>query len=417
MIVVINQDLVAQVRHAWIADQQHPQRGRRARPPPDSERLGTLLDTVFRASMVAGDGKPVRASIAWLSPSDFQDHEMKHGRHSELMLRLERARALEPAVIAELGRATESGSSSLLVEWSGGAPVVWGILYYQRGARTLEALPGAIEEGVHAAPDCPIFSIEGVGSILVARGDAVVGRVTRGEFARAVPTPFQPHAMGLILYELFGLHMTLKANRYVDDGDNAYGNGLLECLKYLLERLEAAGRGALIVFVPPSSMQDALQHAELAWAANGSLELRRLLSARIRHEKAVQERQWLSPSCVTKAQALMRARLDALARLASLDGALLLSPDFELVGFGTRLRAPQWGGTVMEGPDGIGGGGRPFDASRLDARHGAAAAYVGAVPGTVAFVATADGPIRGLARKGFGPIQCWPDCRPSMATS
>ena len=417
MIVVINQDLVAQVRHAWIADQQHPQHGRRARPIPDSERLGILLDTVFRASMLADNGTPVCASVAWLSPSDFQDHEMKHARHSELMLRFERARPLDPALIAELGRTTASGSSSLLVEWSGGAPMAWGILYYQRGARTLDELPGEIEEGVHGAPDCPILSIEGVGSILVARGEAVVGRVTRGEFSRAVPTPFYPHAMGLILYELFGMRMALKANRYVDDGDNTYGHGLLECLKYLLEQLDRRGGGAVVVLVPQASMQEALQHAELGWAATGSLELRRLLSARIRHEKAVKERQWLSPSCVTKAQVLMRSRLDALARLASLDGALLLSPDFELVGFGASLRAPAWSGTVMEGPDGHGGGGRPFDASRLDARDSAAAAYVGAVPGAVAFVTSADGPIRALARKGFGPIQCWPDCRPSMAAS
>ncbi|HEV8109812.1 MAG TPA: hypothetical protein VGP97_20045 [Burkholderiales bacterium] len=416
MIVVINQDLVAQVRHAWIADQQHSQR-RRARAIPDSERLGVLLDTVFRASMLAEDATPVRASVAWLSPSDFQEHEMKHARHSELMLRFERAKPLDPALLAELGRTTESGSSSLLVDWSGGSPMIWGILYYQRGAGTLAELPGAIEEGVHGAPDCPILSIEGVGSILVARGEAVVGRVTRGEFARAVPTPFFTHAMGLVLHELFGVRMTLKENRYVDDGDNAYGHALLECLKYLLEQLDRQGGGPLVVFVLPASMQDALTHAELPWVAAGSLEVRRLLSARIRHEKAVKERQWLSPSCVTKAQALMRARLDALARLACVDGALLLSPDFELVGFGARLRAPAWNGTVMEGPDGHGGGGRPFDASRLDARHAAAVAYVGAVPGAVAFVASADGPIRALARKGFGPIQCWPDCRPSMAAS
>ncbi|HEY7241809.1 MAG TPA: hypothetical protein VH600_21735 [Burkholderiales bacterium] len=417
MIVVINQDLVAQVRHAWIADQQHPQRGRRARAIPDSERLGILLDTVFRASMLAPWGAPVRASVAWLSPADFHDHEMKHTRHSELMLQFERTRPLEPALLAELGRTTEGGSSSLLVDWSGGAPMAWGILYYQRDARTLDELPGTIEEGNHGAPDCPIFSIEGVGSILIARGEAVVGRVTRGEFARAAPTPFYTHAMGLILNELFGLRMTLKGNRYVDDGDNAYGHSLLECLKYLLEQLGRQGGAPLVVFIPQASTQDALQHAELPWAASGSLELRRLLSARIRHQKAVQERQWLSPSCVTKAQALMRTRLDALARLASLDGALLLSPDFELVGFGAKLRAPAWSGTVMEGPDGFGGGGKPFDASRFDARHGDAAAYVGAVPGAVAFIAATDGPIRALARKGFGPIQCWPDCRPSMAAS
>jgi len=417
MIVVINQDLVAQVRHAWIADQQHPQRGRRARALPDSERLGILLDAVFRASLLAVDAKAMHACVAWLSASDFHDYEMKHARHSELMLRLERPRPLEAAALAELGRATESGSSSLLVDWFDDEPMIWGMIHYQRAARALEELPGTIEEGVHAPPDCPILSIDGIGSILIARGDAAIGRITRGEFARAVPTPFYPHAMGLFLHELFGLRMALKGNRYVDDGDNAYGHGLLECLKYLLDQLDRNGGGALVVFIPQASMQDALEHAELRWASSGSLELRRLLSARLRHEKAAREKQWASLSGVTKAQALMRARLDALGRLASLDGALLLTPDFELVGFGARLRAPAWNGTLMEGPDGFGGGGRPFDASRLGARHASAAAYLGAVPGAVAFVASAEGPIRGLARKGFGPIQCWPDCRLSMAAS
>ena len=65
----------------------------------------------------------------------------------------------------------------------------------------------------------------------------------------------------------------------------------------------------------------------------------------------------------------------------------------------------------------FGGGGRPFDFSRLGTRHTSAVAYVAAVPGAVAFVASANGPIRGLARKGFGPVQCWPDCRLSMFAS
>ena len=413
--IVVSQDLVAQVRHAWIADQQH--RGRRSRALPDSERLGVLLDTVFKASMLPTGGRPVRASLAWLSQPDFQGHEMKHARHSELMLKLERARALDPALLAELGQATEAGCASLLVDWFDDDPMVWGVIYYQHAPGMLEAIPGAVEEGVHGAPDCPILSVDGIGCVLIARGDSVVGRITRGEFARAVPTPFFTHAMGLYLYELFGLRMALKANRYVDDGDNAYGHGLLECLKYFLEQLEREGTGALAVFIPQASTQEALEHAELPWACAGSLELGRLLSARMRHERAVREKQWLSNSCVTKAQSLMRARLDAFARLACIDGALLLSPDFELVGFGAKLRTPVWSGTIMEGPDGLGGGGRPFDASRLSARDAVAAAYVGAVPGAVAFLASEEGPIRGLARKGFGPIQCWPDCRPSMAAS
>lgn len=339
---------------------------------------------------------------------------MKRARHSELVLKFKRSRPLDSGVLAKLGKTTESGSSSLLVDWFDGAPMIWGMIYYRRGLRTLDEIPATIEEGIHGAPDCPILSIDGIGSILVTRGDSVVGRITRGEFSRAVPTAFYSHAMGLILYDLFGLRIALKNGRYADDGDNSYGHSLLECLGYLLEQLDRQGGGALVVFVPEPSMEQALEHADFPWASTGSLELPDLLRARIRHQKEVKEKQWMSMSFVTKVEALIRARLDAFARLASIDGALLLSPDFGLVGFGTKLHAPSWNGTVIEGPDGFGGGGSPFDFSRLGTRHTSALAYVGAVPLSVAFVASADGPIRGLTRKGHGPIHCWPDCRLSM---
>jgi hypothetical protein len=417
--IVISQDLVAQVRHAWIADQQHPQRARRKRAIPDSERLGTLLDIVFRTSMIPEDGRHVRANIAWLSISDFREHEMKQARRSELALKFERARPLDSGVLAKLGKATESGSSSLLVDWFDGAPTIWGVIYYQRGPRTLDEIPATIEEAVHGAPDCPILSIDGIGSISITRGEALIGRITRGEFSRAArpPAAFYSHPMGMVLYELFGLRMALKGGGYVDDGDNSYGHGRLECLKYLLEQLHRQAGGALVVFIPEASRKDAMVHAELPWACTGSLEVRDLLRARIRHRREAQERQGTSAPYVAKTEALMRERLDAIARLASIDGALLLSPEFELMGFGAKLRAAPWDGTVLEGPDGVGGGGQPFDFSRLGARHASAVAYVAALPGTVAFVVSADGPIRALARKGHGPIHCWPDCRLSMLAS
>jgi hypothetical protein len=402
--MLISEDLVAQVRHAWIADQQHPHRGRRKRAIPDSERLGILLDIVFRTSMIPEEGRHVRANVAWLSIADFQDHEMKQARRSELVLRFEQHRPLNSAVLAKLAKTTERGACSLLVDWFDDDPAIWGIIYYRRGQRTLDEIPATIEEGIHSAPDCPILSIDGIGSIVITRGDSVIGRITRGEFSRAVPTPFYSHAMGLILNELFGLRIALKGGRYVDDGDNSYGHGLVECLKYLLEQLDRQAGGALVVFVPQNAMEHALEQADRPWACTGSLELSNVLKARIRHGN-------------TEAEALIRARLDALARLASIDGALLLSSEFELLGFGTKLHAPAWQGTVLEGPDGFGGGGRPFDVSRLGTRHTSAVAYVGAVPGSVAFVASADGPIRGLARKGIGPIHCWPDCRLTMFAS
>ena len=382
-----------------------------------------LLDIVFRTSMMPEEGRHVRANVAWLSMEDFREHELKRARRSELALKFERPTPLDPAVLAKLGRTTESGSSSLLVDWfdeDDDVPMIWGMIYYVRAQRALGEVPGTIEEGIHRAPDCPMLSIDGIGSISITRGDALIGRITRGEFSRAVSplAPFYSHPMGMVLHELFGVRMVPKGGRYVDDGDNSYGYGRLELLKYLLESLERQASGALVVFIPEASMRDALEHADFPWAATGGLELRDLLRARIRLRiKQAQEKQETNASLVAQTEALMRGRLDAIARLASIDGALLLSSEFELIGFGARLRAPPLNGNVVEGADGFGGGGQPFDVSRLGARHASALAYVAALPGTVAFVVSADGPIRALARKGHGPIHCWPDCRLSMLAS
>src|SRR6185503_16756515 len=138
--IIISQDLVAQVRHAWISDQQNPQRERRERPIPDSERLGMLLDIVFRTSMMPEEGRHVRANVAWLSMEDFREHELKRARRSELALKFERPTPLDPAVLAKLGRTTESGSSSLLVDWfdeDDDVPMIWGMIYYVRARRAL----------------------------------------------------------------------------------------------------------------------------------------------------------------------------------------------------------------------------------------------------------------------------------------
>ena len=81
--IIISPDLVAQVRHAWIADQQHPQRARRKSPIPDSERLGALLDIAFRASMISDAGRLVecRLFVDGYWPSFLRRHvQLPEGR-------------------------------------------------------------------------------------------------------------------------------------------------------------------------------------------------------------------------------------------------------------------------------------------------------------------------------------------------
>lgn len=109
-----------------------------------------------------------------------------------------------------------------------------------------------------------------------------------------------------------------------------------------------------------------------------------------------------------------REKLDVLAQLSCVDGALVLSGSLEVVSFGATLKSPKWEGDVLVGPDGFGGGGRPFDASKLGTRHNSAINSVGASPGAICFVLSQGGPIRGLAKRDAGTVLCWPDCSTSM---
>ncbi len=109
-------------------------------------------------------------------------------------------------------------------------------------------------------------------------------------------------------------------------------------------------------------------------------------------------------------------RLSALAQLACIDGALILSSTLEVISFGATLMATKWTGEVKVGQDGLGGGGEIFNNLRLGTRHNSAIDYIGACPGTIGFVVSEDGPIRGLVRGAGQTVLCWPDCRVSTVS-
>ena len=103
-----------------------------------------------------------------------------------------------------------------------------------------------------------------------------------------------------------------------------------------------------------------------------------------------------------------------LADLAKMDGALILTPKFDIVGFGVKLKAPKWEGAIQCGPVPYSITEQTLDFSRLGTRHNSALNFVGSVDGAIAFVASSDGPIRALTKDDEGKVVYWPDCRISM---
>lgn len=412
--MIINSNIVEEVREAWIRDQEHPYKGREQQIFLDQECLAELMDIAFRASLVSEEGTPVRGTLVWLSPEDLYAKEMPRRRETPLVVRLSVPRSLDAEILGKLAPATIGGGGCLLVSWIDDGLKVWGLIYSSRRQEQLSEVPAAIPEARHFLPDALTIEITGTGSLTISRAGGVIGRIHRGEFARALPTPFNSKAMGPALYDLFEINVI--DGKFLTERDGSRAAILFECLEYLLLKLTRRGGGACLIFVPDSSLSRARQAAQFPWDSEGGLELGKLIQARIHYGEQARSNS-LSSVFVQKANEALRERLDGIAALATLDGATLLTPRFDVIGFGVRLQAASFVGSVQEGENGIGSADyKKIDFSRFGTRHNSALRFVASVDGTIAFVVSTDGPIRGLARHSDEAIRCWPDCRISMFT-
>ncbi|MDP2799592.1 MAG: diadenylate cyclase, partial [Deltaproteobacteria bacterium] len=108
-------------------------------------------------------------------------------------------------------------------------------------------------------------------------------------------------------------------------------------------------------------------------------------------------------------------KLQSLAQLSAVDGALILTNELDLVTFGAILHAPKWSGATLIGTDGFGATSEEqFPAQRYGTRHNSAINFAAECEGSIVFVISQDVPIRAFVRSNEKTALCWPDCTESM---
>ena len=245
--MIINPQLVKSVLDAWIGDQEHPLKDRENREYPDEEYFGKILDIAFCASLLTEEGKPIKGSLTLLSPDELLKNEIPKRRETQLGVSFESPRELDVELVSKLSSATDSGTASLLVGLFEGICKVWGIIYYNRFSHSLMEISVGIPEGRHFPPDSLIIEIVGAGSLKIMRAECVIGRIERGEFRPAVPTPLSYRAMGSILGNLFGIKTA--HGRFISEEDG-FRHGICHaCLRYMFSRIDIQGGGSTIIFI------------------------------------------------------------------------------------------------------------------------------------------------------------------------
>jgi hypothetical protein len=107
--------------------------------------------------------------------------------------------------------------------------------------------------------------------------------------------------------------------------------------------------------------------------------------------------------------------LQGIGQLAAVDGALVMDSGFAVLAFGTTLSAPDTASGAVAGPDGFGRAeGGSFEIGRYGTRHSSAMHFAAAVPDSIVFVISQDGPVRAFRRRDEETVEVWPDCRTSM---
>jgi Probable sensor domain DACNV len=366
---------------------------------PSFHDVKDVFEQVFLASLKCEEGRPIRCSMVLASPSDIDDPSHQYNKDFR---RFVTPLPLTADSIAKLAPAFDPMLSSIAVcrDAVTGTIHCWGIFNYSPpGHRLNEPFPAPVEER-WCRPDLFTLTTRNPGSIQVSRMHANIGWFTDGEFVPAIPTPFTSKSLGNHLIEpLKSTHLWHKYGMYYWDGYRA-------ALEVLLFESASRGHGAIIILlasghtvIPEHILSDAY-HIEAMMPLHTHLET--MLEAQRRHQSS--------------SGTLLLEHLQRLAQLSTVDGALILTRELELVAFGAKLHVPnKWTGQTLEGPDGFGyTSGNPFPAHRYGVRHNSAINFAAQCEGSTAFVISQDGPIRAFIRFNEETVLYWPDCTASM---
>jgi hypothetical protein len=251
-------------------------------------------------------------------------------------------------------------------------------------------------------PDVLTVTATAPGAIVISRGFAQIGRFVLGRFYPAQPTPFVFRALGQYLAGHVEGHSLAQ--------DQGYPDMYFRAIEYVLAQIEDRGHGGTVVLLRSDALEGALRDTAVRYLVRDTLHMREAFHQLLRwsHSRDV------DTILIVAATKELRERLDFLAQLACVDGALLLGDSMAPVGYGATLQAQTWTGDVVPGPAPQADQVQLLNLRQLGTRHNSAASFAAAHPGSIAFVISHDGPIRAFLREEGGPLLYWADCTLSM---
>jgi len=401
---MFDENIFHAIQSVWEQDQKHPFRDRKQKPIPNITDLRTIIEVSFFASLRREEDRPLSFAIALLPKWEVEREQRSSGRKQIIMhfneslpFTVDSIRKLSPAFDHKITALIVGPKTEERKDYE-----LWGAMYYGSSSNYYLEIPVGIE--LIFRPDVLMVTVTTAGSLLFSRGNSQLCRFVEAEIIQSVPTPFSSKAMGNYIIEL------IKNDFGFKKFENSYWHAFRNSIEYLLSETSLRGHGSTIILLPNDSLESYASKYITKYEFKDRLKTEELINQRLSYNDTDQIYRLIKLALGK----VIIDRLSVLSQLSCIDGALLLTNKLTVISFGATLKANEWHGDVILGPDGFGGGGQKYNVEALGTRHNSAINFIGECPRAVGFVISQDGMIRGLVRKDEHTILCWLDCMVSM---
>jgi len=351
-------DLAAFVHARWAeVDAAGPwAEGSFPNEPPPRDVVEALVSTAYQASLLRDEERPVTFRAVLAAPDVFAAHRgPPYGVHRLIFAQ---PRPLDAHELRRLSQAAKYHRALLGVQTNGSGDLqIWGIVY--TGPRWLQVSQGG--RGVHASlPPVPVVSVSGPGRVTVSKGLAPVARLAGGRLSEPEHDVFDslwlPAVFADTRGEIWAQHAAARAAASSPwaEVDPEFVRQLGQhFVRRIVATIRAAKHGGTIVIVPPADAARFTDEETFITLKHRFLDeepRRRCRSLMVRTVNALaevcaplvapgvkvgwNEHASLADPLISELDEAIYEVAHLIAALADIDGAVVMTQRFEILGFG-----------------------------------------------------------------------------------
>jgi hypothetical protein len=327
---------------------------------PDQRELAVLLSVAYQASLLHEEDRPVRFRLFVGDPESLPEGDgPPEGLHR---LKFTEPRVFDETEIRRLAPAAKYHRALIGVSRSsreGETFRIWGVI--QSGPRWLESARGGRAPASPVPPDAIVVSVIEVGHVVVKVGDVKLGELRGGRIVGSALDVFDAAWMreqfDTYRRELLHEHEQAVGTRGVPIDFEGLRTVSQQMVKRLLATMRDAHHGGVLLYVPHEHVTEILRGAvslKYPFADDGARRRYRSLMLGVMRELALAGME-MSPrpasvgydayqhSAREGIVALDEAIFEIsqlLAGLADVDGAVVISDQLDVLGFGAEIKGP-----------------------------------------------------------------------------